>query len=342
MATANKKQAAPLTTAGRAAAIVVALGSINASHIYKHLREEEIEKLTLEVSKLEDLPPEEMQSIIEEFYGLCMTTKVVSEGGVVYAKDILEKAFGQQQAANYMDRVSQAMKVRALEFIRKANYKNILMIVQHEHPQTIAFILSYAKAAQASKVIAELPKDLQIEVVRRIASLESVRPEVIGTLERILEGKFSNVMSQDAVEVGGVTYVADIMNSIDRASEKHIFSELTKSDASLSEEIRKLMFIFDDIITLDDMSIQRVLRDIDQQDLAVAIKGSSEEVKASLLDNVSARARESILEDIQYLKNLRLKDVEEAQQKIVSVIRKLEEEGEIVVSKGGDDDVIIG
>ncbi len=340
MATAKKQDS--ISAATRAAAVVVAVGSVSASHIYKHLREEEIEKLTLEVAKLDELPPDEMQGIIDEFYGLCMTQKIVSEGGVGYAKDILEKAFGQQQAMSYMERVSQAMQVRAMEFVRKANYKNVLMIVQNEHPQTIAFILSYAKAAQASKIIAELPKDIQLEVIKRIASLETISPEVISTIERLIEPKFTNAVSADAVEVGGVNYVADIMNNIDRSTEKRIFTELTKIDAPLSEEIRKLMFVFEDIILLDDMSIQRVLRDVDQQDLAVAIKGSSEEVKDTLLDNVSARARESILEDIQYLKNLRIKDVEDAQQKIVSIIRKLEEEGEIVVSKGGEDDAIIG
>ncbi len=337
---ATKKQSG-ISAATRAAAVVVAVGATNASHIYKHLREEEIEKLTLEVAKLNELPPEEMQGIIDEFYGLCMTQKVVSEGGVVYAKDILEKAFGQQQALSYMDRVSQAMQVRAMEFVRKANYKNILMVVQGEHPQTIAFILSYAKAAQASKIIAELPKEIQLEVIKRIASLENISPEVISAIERLLEPKFTTAVTADAVEVGGINYVADIMNNIDRSTEKRIFTELTKMDATLSEEIRKLMFVFEDIILLDDMSIQRVLRDVDQQDLAVAIKGSSDEVKETLLDNVSARARESILEDIQYLKNLRMKDVEDAQQKIVSIIRKLEEEGEIVVSKGGEDDAII-
>ncbi len=338
----KQKEKQPLTPAAKAAAVIVALGATHASQVYKHLREEEIETLSLEVAKLNKLPPEELQEIMDDFYGLCMTQKVIAEGGVVYARDILSKAFGDELAESYMNRISNAMQVRAMDFIRKANYKSIFMMLQNEHPQTIAFVMSYAKADQSSKVIAELPKKLQIDVVKRIATIENVSPDVVNVIEGILEKKFSTIVSTDMTEVGGVNYVAEVMNSTDRTTEKYIFDELTKTDPVLSDDIRKLMFVFEDIALLDDMSIQRVLREIDQQDLAVAIKGSSEEVKSILLENVSARSRQSILEDIQYLRNVRLKDVEESQQKIVNVIRTLEETGEIVISKGGDDNAVIG
>ena len=281
-----------------------------------------------------------MQNIVDDFYGLCVTQKVISEGGVLYARDVLEKAFGAQLAASYMERISMAMQTMAFEFVRKANYKNIMMMIQNEYPQTIAFVLSYAKAEQASKIISELPTSLQLDVIKRIATLESVSPEIVGIVESTLERRFSSVVSVDMTEIGGVNYVADIINHTDRTTEKRIFDELNKTDPALSENIRKLMFVFEDIINLDDITIQRVLREVETQDLAIAIKGSNEDVKNVLLNNISARAKENILSDIEYLRNVRLRDVEEAQQKIVNVIRHLEETGEIVISRGGGDEII--
>ena len=338
---ANSSRNKSMTPASKAAAVIVALGSEHAAEVYKHLREEEVEQISIEVAKLNRMNPDDMQEVVDDVYGLCVTQKVISDGGVLYARDILEKAFGSQLATSYMDRISGAMQTRAFEFVRKANTKNMMIMLQHEHPQTIAFVLSYAKADQASKIISGLPKSMQMDVIKRIATLESVSPEIVAIVEGVLEKKFSSVVSEDMTEIGGVTYVADIMNHTDRNTEKFIFDELGKSNPLLSENIRKLMFVFEDIVNLDDVTIQRILRDVDTQELAVAIKGSNEEVKAILLNNVSSRAREGILEDIQYLRNVRLKNVEEAQQKIVNVIRALEESGEIEMSRGGEEDVII-
>ena len=326
-----------LTNVGRAAAIIVALGSEDAANIYKCLREDEVEKLSIEVAKMERLSPQELQEVVDDFYGLCTTQKVISEGGSIYAKDILEKAFGPELASEYMARVSRAMQTRAFEFLRRSNYKTLMMILQNEHPQTIAFLLSYLPAEQASKIISELPKDIQLDVVKRIATLESVSPEIVNIIESVIEGRFSSVVSVDMTEIGGVNHVADIINHTDRTTEKYIFDELGKSDPQLSEDIRKLMFVFEDIVNLDARSIQRVLRDVDSNDLAVAIKGSSEEIKNLLLENISERARVNILVDIEYLRNVRIKDVEKAQQKIVEIIRTLEEAGEIAISRGGED-----
>ena len=330
-----------ISPATRVAAVIVALGASEASEVYKHLREDEIEQISIEVARLDSMTAKEMQEVVDDFYGLCVTQKVISEGGVLYARDVLEKAFGSQLANTYMERISKSMQTRAFEFVRKANSKNLMMMLQHEHPQTIAFVLSYAKADQASSIISELKKSKQLDVIRRIATLDSVSPEIVSIVEKVLEKRFSAVVSVDMTEIGGINYVADIMNHTDRTTEKYIFDELGKSDPILSENIRKLMFVFEDIVNLDDMAIQRVLRDVETQDLAVAIKGSSEEVKQILLNNVSARAREGILEDIQYLRNVRMKDVEGAQQKIVNVIRMLEETGEIVISRGGEEDAVI-
>lgn len=335
---ASKK--AVITPAARAAAVIVALGTDLSAEVYKHLREDEVEALSLEVAKLERLPSEEMQPIMEDFYGLCVTQKVLSEGGAIYAKDVLEKAFGTEKAALLMSKISQAIQTRAFDFVRKASAKNVLMMIQNEHPQTIAFILSYSTPEQASQVIAQLPKDLQINVVERIAKLDSVAPDIIHKVEAVMEKKFSSVVTTDSTEVGGINYVAEIMNHTDRSTEKHIFDELGRKDPTLSDQIRKLMFVFEDVAKLDDMTIQRVLREVDAQDLAIAIKGSNEDVKEILLHNMSKRAQENILNDIEYLRNIRMRDVEESQQRIVNVIRQLEESGEIVLSRGGEDEII--
>lgn len=329
-----------LTPVQRAAAVVIALGAEQASEVYKHLREEEVEQISLEIAKMDRLSPEQMTDIVDDFYSLCLTQKVIAEGGVGYARDVLEKAFGPQQAVALMERVAKSLRTKAFDFIRKADYKNLLMMVQNEHPQTIALVLSYARPEQASQVITELPKKLQIDVIERIAKLDRASPEMIHIVEQTLEKRFSTIISADQVEVGGAPYIADIMNHTDRSTEKYIFDELGEKDPVLADEIRKLMFVFEDIVNLDSMAIQRFIREVDTKDLAVALKATNEDVKTAIFQNMSSRVRESIQDDIQYLHNVRLRDVEEAQQKIVAIIRQLEEAGEIVIAKGGEDEII--
>lgn len=335
MATKSK-----LTALQRAAVIIISLGAQRASDIYKFLKEEEVEQLSLEIAKMERLSEEEMQETIEDFYGLCVTQKVINEGGTIYARDVLEKAFGADQAASFMARISKSLKTQACEFIRKADYKSLQMVLQSEHPQTIALVLSYARSEQASMIIAELPKQLQINVIKRIADLGGVMPGMIAIVEKTLQNRFASIVSTDQMEVGGVTYIADIMNHVDRSTEKYVFDELSENDPELAEEIRKLMFVFEDIANLDSMAVQRFIREVDTKDLAIALKASNEEVKEVILHNMSSRMRETIETDIQYLHNIRMRDVEEAQQKIVSVIRQLEESGEIVIARGKDDEII--
>ena len=212
--------------------------------------------------------------------------------------------------------------------------------VLNEHPQTITLVLSYARSDQAAQIIAELPRNLQLDVIERIAQLDRVSPEMINIVETTLEKRFSSLVSTDQVEVGGVPYIAEIMNRVDRTTEKFIFDELEKRDATLADEIHKLMFVFEDIINLDTMAIQRFIREVDTKDLAVALKGSNEDVKQVILQNMSSRVRESIEQDIQFLHNIRMRDVEEAQQKIVGIIRQLEESGQIVIAKGEGDELL--
>lgn len=329
-----------MTGQQKAAAVIVALGAENASKVYKYLREDEVEQLTYEVARLSQMSSKDSQDIVESFYQICLTQKVVTEGGVEYAKNVLEKAFGQQAANSLLERVTKSLRTKAFDFIRKADYKNIIAIIQNEHPQTIALILSYARADQAAAVIAELPREIRLDVVERIATMDRTSPEIIKIVEKNLEDKFSSIMSLDFTEFGGVNYIADVMNNMDRANEKYIFDELNRKDASLSEEIRKRMFVFEDITILDDMSIQRFLREVDSKDLVFALKGANQEVANVIFKNMSTRSSESVKSDLEYTHNVRLRDVEEAQQRIVGVIRRLESEGELVIMKGGKDEVI--
>ena len=277
---------------------------------------------------------------MDDFYKLCLTQKVITEGGVDYAKTVLEKAFGSQQAATLLERVTRNLKTRAFEFIRKTDSKNLFAIIQHERPQTIALILSYAKPEQASEIITELPKDKQVRVVECIARMDSASPETIKIVENILEKKFSSVLSLDFAQVGGVDYIAEVMNNIERSSEKYIFDELSKKDIKLADEIRNKMFVFEDITLLDDRGIQEFLREVETQDIVYALKGATQEVSNMIFANMSSRMAETVKSELEFTYNVRLKDVEEAQQKIVAIIRRLEEEGRLMINKGGKDEII--
>lgn len=329
-----------LTGQQKAAAVIISLGVENASKVYQYLNEEEVEQLTLEVAKTSHLSAEETNEILKSFYQLCVTQKVITEGGVEYARNVLEKAYGAQTASQLLDRLTKSLKTKSFEFIRKADYKNVLAIIQNEHPQTIALVLSYSRADQAAAVIGELPKEKQIAVVQRIATMDRTSPEVVKLVEKNLENKFSSLMSVDLMENGGINYIADVMNHMDRSNERYIFDELGRTDAALSDEIRSKMFVFEDITSLDDMSIQRFLREVDTKDLVFALKTANKEVAEVIFKNMSNRTAETVRSDLEFTHNVRLKDVEEAQQRIVGVIRRLESEGELVIMKGGKDEVI--
>ncbi|MGI6731908.1 MAG: flagellar motor switch protein FliG [Anaerovoracaceae bacterium] len=330
-----------LTPRQKAAQIIIALGADVASGIYKHLQEDEIEKLTYEITRQESVTPEVSEQVIDEFYQLCVAQKVYLEGGIAYAKVVLEKAFGVQQGTALLERVTKTLRTKAFEFIRKADYKNLMNMIVNEHPQTIAMILSYARADQASSIITELPKDIRVEVVERIAQMDRTSPEVIRLVESILERKFESVVAYDLLEVGGINYIAEIMNNMDRGTEKFIFDELSRTDPKLAEEIRKRMFVFEDITILDPMAIQRFLREVDTKEMAIALKGANKDVAAIIFENMSQRMGETVQSEMEYLHNVRVRDVEDAQQKIVAIIRRLEDEGEIVIMKGGKDDIIV-
>ncbi|MCI8341654.1 MAG: flagellar motor switch protein FliG [Firmicutes bacterium] len=324
----------------KAAAVIISLGTDKASQIYKYLSEEDIEALTVEIAKMRHLTPEETEQILDDFYKECMTQKVVTEGGLEYARNVLEKAFGQQTAASLLEKVAKSLKTMPFAFVRKVDSKNLFSILQHERAQTIALVLSYANPDQAAEVIVSLPKVKQLNVVKAIAQMDSASPEAIKIVESQIEKKFSSVLTTDFTKAGGIDYIAEVINYMDRSNEKYIFDELSQKDEKLTEEIRKRMFVFEDITTMDNRSIQRFLRDCDPKDIVLSLKGANTEVANLIFTNMSTRMAESIKSDLEVTVNVRIKDVEDAQQRIVNVIRKLEEEGELVIMKGGKDDII--
>lgn len=329
-----------LTPEQKAAAVVVSLGVDKASKIYKYLNEEDIEKLTIEVAKLGHVEANATEMVLDEFYKTCLTQKVVTDGGMEYARTVLEKAFGESTAKNLLEKVSQSLKSRSFGFIRKSDSKNLFAILQHERPQTIALVLSYADAEMAAQLIAELPEEQKIQVVECIARMESASPDAIKIVEDEIKKKFSNILTTDYTTVGGIDYIANVMNHMDRGNEKTIFDELGRKDAELADTIRKKMFVFEDIVTMDNRSIQRFIRECDTKDLVYALKNANKQISDIIFSNMSSRMQESIKSDIEITVNVRLRDVEEAQQRIVAIIRRLEEEGELIINKGGKDEII--
>jgi flagellar motor switch protein FliG len=325
----------------KAAMLLISLGPEKSAEIFKHLKEEEIEQLTLEIANIRTVSPEEKERVLEEFYQICLAQEYIAEGGIGYAKDILEKALGNQRALEIINKLTVSLQVRPFDFVRKADPSQLLNSIQNEHPQTIALILAYLKPQQSSIVLSALPQDKQSDVARRIALMDRTSPEVIKEVERVLEKKLSSFMTEDYTAAGGVQAIVDILNSVDRGTEKYIMETLEIEDTDLAEEIRKRMFVFEDILSLDNRSIQRFLREVDNNQLAIALKGATEEVQKTIFSNMSKRLSEMVREDIEFMGPVRLKDVEEAQQKIVNVIRKLEDAGEIVISRGGGDEIIV-
>ena len=335
---AKSSKTVELSTAQKAAAVIIALGAEKASLLYKFMEDEEVEQLTLEVARLGVLTVQQTEDILNEFYQLCLTNKAVTEGGLEYARAVLEKAYGEQAAAELLGKVTKSLKNREFAFMDKADIKSLYSALRSERPQTIALVLSYVDADKAAGVVAQLDEKKQIQVVESIAKLDSVSPAAIKIVEAEMHNRFSNIMTDTNIKVGGIDYVADVMNNLDRTSEKNIFDGL--SDQDLADEIRKRMFVFEDIITMDDRSVQRFVRDCDPRDLVLALKAANAEVANKLFANMSSRMAQSIKDDLEITSNVRMKDVEDAQQRIVGIIRGLEEKGEIIILKGGKDDII--
>jgi len=330
-----------LTGKEKAATLLIALGPEFSADIFKHLREEEIEELTLEIASIKSVSTQEKEQIMEEFYQICLAQNYIAEGGIGYAREILEKALGAQKALDIINRLTASLQVRPFEFVRKTDPSQLLNFIQKEHPQTVALILAYLSPTQASQILSGLPSDKQVDVARRIATMDRTTPDVIKEVENILIKNLSSLVNEDFTSAGGIQSIVDILNSVDRGTERHIIETLDIEDAELAEEIKKRMFVFEDILLLDGRAIQRFLREVENNVLAVALKGATEEVSRVINANMSKRLSEMIKEDIEFMGPVRLKDVEEAQQTIVNVIRRLEDAGEIVISRGGGDEIIV-
>ena len=329
-----------LTPQQRAATVIVALGTDKASRIYQYMGPDELEQLTLEVAKLGHVPTERTEQVLEEFYQMCLTNKAVTEGGMEYARSVLQKAFGDQAADQLLSKVTKALTNRAFSFLDKTDAKTLLSTLQHERAQTIALVLSYVDPDKAAAVIEELPANKKLRVVENIARMESASPGAVKMMEEELKKKFANIIVAEKVQVGGLDQIAAIMNNLERSSEKAVFDGLEKRNGKLAEEIRKRMFVFEDIVKMDDRSVQRFVRDCDTRDIVLALKGANREVAEKLFANMSSRMRQNIEEDLEITTNVRIRDVEEAQQRIVGIIRDLEERNEIIILKGGKDEII--
>ncbi|MBR4983696.1 MAG: flagellar motor switch protein FliG [Lachnospiraceae bacterium] len=325
----------------KSAILLIALGPEKSANIFKHLKEDEIEELTLEIANTRSITPQIKEGIIEEFYQVCLAQQYIAEGGIGYAKELLEKALGAEKAMSVIGKLTASLQVKPFEFVRKTDASQLLNFIQDEHPQTIALILSYLSPLQASMIISALPPERQADVAKRVAMMDRTSPDIIKEVEKILESKLANLVNQDYTIIGGVDAVVEILNAVDRGTEKHIMETLEIEEPELADEIRKKMFVFEDILLLDDRSIQRVLRDVDNNDLAIALKGANEQVQTAIFNNLSKRLSAMIREDMEYMGPVRMKDVEEAQQKIVNIIRKLEDSAEIVISRGGGDEIVV-
>jgi flagellar motor switch protein FliG len=325
----------------KAAILIVTLGEEASAQVFKNLRDEEIEQLTLEIARLPRVEAEERKAVLTEFHEMMMAQEFITQGGIEYAREVLERALGSGKAADVINRLISSLEVKPFDFIRKAEPGQLLHFIQNEHPQTIALILSYLPPEKASEVLSQLPEEIQTDVTRRIAFMDRTSPEVLREIERVLEKKLSTFMGEEYAAIGGVDSVVNILNMSDRATEKAILEGLGENDPELVEEIRRKMFVFEDIVLLDDRSCQKVLREVDIPDLALALKGVEERIKEKVFSNLPKRTAAMLKDELEYLGPVRARDVEEAQQKVVNIIRQLEESGDIIVSRGGRGEAII-
>jgi len=339
---AREKEQTKLTGVQKTAILFITLGPDAAAPIIKKLPEREIQKITYEIANMNTVKNDLKQEILSEFMDMNKAKDYLIEGGLDYARDLLSKALGNQRAKEILDQVTEATEqFRPFAIARKADAHQLLNVITNEHPQTIALILCYLQPDKAGQIVSSLPEEVQGDVAFRIANMSNTSPMVIKEIEKVLNSKLSSVVKSDLTVIGGVETIVAILNQVDRTTEKNITEGLERVDPELAEKVKQSMFIFEDIITLDDVSIQRILREVESKDLALALKGCSDEVSAAIFKNQSKRAAASLKEDMEFLGPVRLMDVEKAQMKIVGSIRRLEEAGEIIISRGGEDAIII-
>ncbi|MBQ1469533.1 flagellar motor switch protein FliG [Schwartzia succinivorans] len=329
-----------LTNQQKAAILFITLGPENSAKVFQHMADDEIEKITLEIASQKQVTPRQKAAVLSEFYQMAMAKNYLSSGGLEYAQNVLEKALGSEKAASIINRLTTSLQVRPFDFLRKTDPAQLLNFIQNEHPQTIALIMAYLDPDQAATILSSLSQERQAEVAKRIAIMDRTSPEVIREVERVLERKLSSLVTQDFTTAGGVKAIVEVLNRVDRTTEKTIIETLEVDNPELTEEIKRLMFVFEDIVMLDDRSLQMVLREVDGKDLSLALKATPKEVASKVFKNMSTRAADMLKEEIEFMGPVKIRDVEEAQQKIVNVIRNLEDKGEIVVARGKGDEMI--
>lgn len=330
-----------LTPKKKAAIMLMALGPEVSGNVIKHLEPDHIEQLSLEIARLDRVTADQREQVIHEFYDLAIAQDYIAEGGMEYAKKLLENALGDEAAKSVVDKVVTAMQVVPFDFLKKADPAQVLSFIQDEHPQTVALILAYMPLSSAAMILAKLAPELRADVAARIATMDQTPPEVIRRVEQVLERKVSSILSQEMSQAGGPKALVDLLNRVDRSTERLIIESLTENNPELAETIKNMMFVFEDIVQLDDRAIQAILREVDMKELATALKGVSGEVQNKVFKNMSERAVGMLKEDMEFMGPVRLRVVEESQQKIVAVIRRLEEAGEIVVGRSGEEDVLV-
>jgi len=330
-----------LTGRQKAAILLVTLGPDTSAEIFKHLKDEEIEQLTLEIARLNKVDPADRDSVFVEFQEMIMAQEFISQGGIDYARSVLEKALGASKAIEVINRLTSSLQVRPFDFIRRTDPAQLLNFIQGEHPQTIALILAYLPPDKASSILSALPQEIQADVAKRIAAMDRTSPDILREVERVLERKLSSLISEDYTAAGGIEAIVQVLNMVDRSTEKSIIETLEDEEPELAEEIKRRMFVFEDIVLLSDRDTQLVLREVDTSELALALKSVDDTVKEKIYKNQSKRAAGMLKDEIEYMGPVRMKDVEEAQQKIVNIIRKLEESGDIIISRGGEDEIVV-
>jgi len=321
----------------KAAVLLVALGPDRASEVFKHLHYDEIESLSLEMAKMQHVEPATTTKIMEELAATVTAYDSIAAGGVEYAREVLEKAIGTERAAEIIGRLSSVIEMRPFEFLRRTAPEQIVAFLRNEAAQTIALVVANLHTTLAAQVLANLPEDEQAEIALRIAKMGETSPEVVKQVEDVMRAKLATIVQNEYTTTGGVKSLAEILNHTDRPTERNVLDSLTETDEELAAEVRRLLFVFEDIVKLDDRSIQLVLREADQKDLALALRGVSEEVKTRVLSNMSERGAQMLLEEMEYQPPQRKRVVEEAQGRVVAIVRRLEEAGAVVLSRNDAD-----
>jgi flagellar motor switch protein FliG len=328
----------------KAAIMTVALGPSLSAEVFRHMSQEEIDELVLEIAALDKVSPEEKLQVMEEFYDSTTAQDFTTQGGIGFAKDVLERALGDQKAVEIMGRLSTYIRVSPFEFLRKIDPMQIYNFLQAEHPQTVALIMAYLPADSAATVLGMMPQEQQSEVAMRIALMDRTAPEVVREVEQVMERKLSSLINQDLATAGGVKPLVDILNFVDRQTEGNILQTFDERDAELADEVRKLMFVFEDLMLLDDRAIQQLLKEVEMKDVALALKGSHEDVRGKIFGNMSTRAAQMLQEDMEFMGPVKRRAIEEAQGRIVAIVRRLEETGKIEIARGGagsDDELVV-